>query len=169
MQNAVRGKLVEECFAKTGAYTASCYKATMRVKLKRSKYLLSKSGVILCLLFVETHVFKDQDLHEAKPQVQQPQVLRPLLQVKAGQRTSPFFKAWVFSLTSSPMQSSALSTYRRIRRTQRKPAAAPRIRPNLSLGLPWCRAIPTGGAQQVSTETCPREHLSVDATREGKN
>ncbi len=144
----------------------------MRLKSKKSKYLLSKSGVILCFLLVETHVFKDQDLHEtahAMPPVQQPQVLRPMLQVKAGQRTSPFFRAWVFSLTSSPMQSSALSTYRRIRRTQRKPAADPRIRPNLSLGLPWCRAIPTGGAQQVSTETYPRDHLSVDPTRQVQN
>ena len=141
----------------------------MRIKSKRSQYLLSKSGVVLCLLLVETHVFKDQDLHEtahAKPYVQPPQVLRPLLQAKAGQRTSPFFKAWVFSLTSSPMQSSALSTYKRIRRTQRKPAADPRIRPNLSSGLPWCRATPTSGAQQVSTETYPRDHLSVDPTRQ---
>lgn len=64
MQNVVRGKLVEEGFAETGAYTASYFKAARRVKSKRSKYLLSKSGVILCLLLVETHVFKDQDLHE---------------------------------------------------------------------------------------------------------
>ena len=105
----------------------------------------------------------------AKPRVQQPQVFRPVLQLKAGQRTSPLFKAWVFSLTSSPMQSSAFSTYRRIRRTQRKPAADPRIRPNLSSGLPWCRAIPTGGAQQVSTETYPRDHLSVDPKRQEQN